>query len=66
MEVHMDMKGTRIVATACSGCQNCPVVEYDAVVQVVKVYDPEKPERGVFMMTPEEWNRIMDTATRIS
>ncbi len=61
----MDMHSTKIIATGCSGCQNCPVAEFDETRQIVKISDPEKPERGSFEMTAEEWNRIVDTAKHI-
>jgi hypothetical protein len=38
------------------------VAEFDEARKIVKISDPEKPERGSFEMTAEEWNRILDTA----
>ncbi len=41
----------------CPTALGCPVVELTDD-QMVKIHDPDKPEKGIILLTKEEWNDI--------
>ena len=40
----------------------CPKVEHQTESQVVRIYDPSKPENGEFKMSVEEYNTLLKHA----
>lgn len=47
--------GTRFCHT--DNC--CPVAVLDEKTGMIKVHDPDKPARGSFTFTQEEWNALI-------
>ena len=46
------------LASSCSDCQDCPVIDLDHATGLVTVHDPEAPERGKFEMSKAEYDRL--------
>ena len=40
----------------------CPKVEHDTDQKMVRIYDPDKPEKGSFEMSVEEYNNLLKHA----
>lgn len=55
-------KGVVIVATSCKEGSCCPIAELNSETKIVTIHDPQKPERGSFNMSEEEWNRLVASA----
>lgn len=59
----MEDKKVVRVASACSDEKCCPVADLDRSTGKVTIYDPEKPERGAFVLESDEW-RIFAASIR--
>lgn len=54
-------------ALFCASCScGCPVVEHDPVSGVVTVFDPAKPENGLYRMSKDEYNALIQNAKPIA
>jgi len=49
-------------ASFCGSGDCCPVIDYHKGSQTVTISDPNKPEKGKFIMTVEEYNALVKNA----
>lgn len=56
------MKNSVRIASACKDGGCCSVVDFDPETTLVTIHDPDAPLRGSFVLTKEEWDRIIETA----